>query len=123
LVAANLILIPHFSHFGSAISCLIGFFVLFILDFYASLKIIKIDKKYLREKMKGIALSTLLMSLFILFLKGELQVFVLVILAGLVYFLSLYFLKVVGKEEINMLKEIFRTSKFNNLIHRNSQNL
>ncbi len=123
LVAANLLLIPYFSHLGSAISCLIGFFVLFILDFYASLKIIKIDKKYLREKMKGIALSTLLMSLFILFLKGELQVFVLVILAGLVYFLSLYFLKVVGKEEINMLKEIFRTSKFNNLIHRNSQNL
>jgi len=73
--------------------------------------------------MKGIAMSSLLMHFFILFLKGELQVFVLVILAGLVYFLSLYFLKVVGKEEINMLKEIFRTSKFNNLIHRNSQNL
>ena len=117
LVTANIILIPRFSHLGSAVSCLIGFFVLFILDFYYSIKIVKIEKKYLGEKIRGILLSTLLMILFILFLKDKLQFFVLVILAGLVYFLSLYFMKVIGKEEINMLKEIFKGTRFNNLIH------
>ncbi|NCO23206.1 hypothetical protein COS23_01945 [bacterium (Candidatus Moisslbacteria) CG02_land_8_20_14_3_00_36_53] len=120
LIISNLILIPLFSYLGSAIACILGFSVLFLLGTYYSLKIVKIDKKYLMGKIFGILFATLIMSIFIFFLRDKLQIMLLIGLAAILYLSILYFFKILGREEVNMLKEIFKNSRFNSLIRNNS---
>ncbi|PJC00620.1 hypothetical protein CO074_01725, partial [bacterium (Candidatus Moisslbacteria) CG_4_9_14_0_8_um_filter_36_20] len=105
---------------GSAIACILGFSVLFLLGTYYSLKIVKIDKKYLMGKIFGILFATLIMSIFIFFLRDKLQIMLLIGLAAILYLSILYFFKILGREEVNMLKEIFKNSRFNSLIRNNS---
>ena len=115
LVVFNLILIPHFSHLGSAIACLMGFLVLSFLGFYQSLTIVKLEGKYLQKKFLGILFASLLMSLLIIFLKEKIHVLLLVGSGVLVYLFCLYLLKVVGQEEIRMLKDALKTTKLKSL--------
>lgn len=104
-VVFNLILIPMFSYVGSAVATLICEIVLFILYFYFLSKYIYIFPIHKILLKPFVAL--IVMTLFILFFNW-LGLFTLIILGALMYFAILYIIKGFSKEDIALIKQIFK---------------
>ena len=107
-IILNLFLIPRFYHLGAALSVLISFFLLFLMEVYGVRKVIQIDKMFFGKKVGLIFLASLGMGAVLLFTRDSLHLLLSVIIAMVVYFSVVYFLDLVKKQEILQLKKIIR---------------
>lgn len=107
-IILNLILIPLFYHLGTAISVLISFFFLFVMEAHWAGKLIKIDKEYLLKKIGIIFAAGLIMGAILLLIRNSFHVVLSVAIGTSVYFAVLYIFGLIKKQEIIYLKKIIR---------------
>ena len=104
-VILNLILIPHFSYVGAAVATLITETILISLYF------ILISKSFYKLSISNIfirpSIASLIMGFFIYYLLNV-NLILLIILAVLVYFISLYLIKGFYKDDLELLKKVIR---------------
>ena len=104
-VILNLILIPHFSYVGAAIATIITETVLFGLYVYF------LSKHFYTLPFREIVIrpivASLVMGLFIYFC-GSIILLPLVILAAFLYFVTLYLIGGLSKEDIDLLRQVFK---------------
>ncbi len=106
-IAANIILIPYLSYLGAAIAFLSTNVLLFILDWIWASKVINPDKKYLLTILFKSFLASVVMFALIYVLKSSFNLFFLIILGVIIYFICLYILKVFTFREIKSFKDSF----------------
>jgi O-antigen/teichoic acid export membrane protein len=104
-VSLNIILIPNFSYVGAAIATVVCETILFFIYFYLISKYIYFFPVH-RMLVKPI-IAFIVMTLFILFFNWF-DLFTLVILGAIVYFLTLYIIRGISKEDIALIKQIFK---------------
>jgi len=109
-VILNLLLIPSLSYVGAAVATiasetvLLIFYVYFISKHFYKLSFSKIIFKPL--------LATSIMGIFVYFCRF-INLFLLIFLSIILYFLILYFVKGFAKEDVNYLKQLFMKTKDN----------
>jgi O-antigen/teichoic acid export membrane protein len=102
-VILNFILIPYYSYIGAASATIISeitlvmFYIIFISNQFYKLPI--------REIMMGPIIASLVMALFIN-ICNRYNFYIVSFLAMIVYILTLYGLKYLSEEEIDMLKKL-----------------
>lgn len=107
-IILNLALIPKFSYIGASISTLITEIILVSSIFWVSYKIdYKISKIKILAILSKVIFASLIMGIFILCFKN-LNLIVLIVLAALLYLITLYAIKGIDKEDIYLLKEVVR---------------
>jgi O-antigen/teichoic acid export membrane protein len=110
-IALNLFLIPHFKVVGASITVLVTNCLMFILGIVVVRKIIEYHpKKNIIVFLKSL-LATILMSIFIIYFKSAINIFVLVVLSGIIYFLAIYLLRAFKKEDIMYIIWSFKAKK------------
>ncbi len=109
-VALNLLLIPKIQVVGAAITVLTTNMIMFILGMYNVKSIIQYRYKQNVLVLTKVLASSLMMAVFVLFLRDKLNIFLLVPLAGIVYFLFLYLLKGIRREDIGSVLKSFLKS-------------
>ena len=103
----NLILIPQFSYVGSAVATVISELITFILYFhYISKFICKIK---FTDTLIKIIIASGIMSLFIIY--ASMNLFLVILLAAIIYLLSLILLNTFSKEELNLFKQMLGVIK------------
>jgi len=102
-VVLNFILIPILSYNGAAIATLFTNIVLFLASFYFLSKHLQLPSVY-KMLIKPV-ISGLIMGAFIYYFT-DLNLFLLIGLAGLVYFTALLLLKTFSEEDWNIIKKI-----------------
>ena len=107
-IGLNFILIPRFAHLGAAWAVLGGFSILFILEIYWVKKLVKLDKKYLLNRISLIILNSLIMGAILFLIKDRIHILFSVVLGILVYFSFSYIMGLVQKKEILFLKSMLR---------------
>lgn len=105
-IGLNLILIPMFAHLGAAWAVLGGFSVLFILEIYWVKKLVKLDKKYLLNRISLIILNSLIMGAILFLIKDKIHILFSVVFGILTYFGFSYVFGLVQKKEILFLKNM-----------------
>jgi O-antigen/teichoic acid export membrane protein len=101
-VVCGLILIPMFGYIGASIASTSGFFSLFMISFtFVSRKCFMLPLKSILLKP---TVASLLLGLFIFYLKENGHIFFLLIAGVVVYFLIIYLLKIFSDEEVFTLK-------------------
>jgi O-antigen/teichoic acid export membrane protein len=107
-VILNLFLIPSFSYIGAAIATIITETILIFLYF------ILISRSFYKLPISKILIRPLIassiMGLFIYYLIN-INLFLLILLAVLIYFASLYFVKGFSKEDLDLLRQALRYPK------------
>lgn len=112
-VAMNLILIPFFQKnynngaLGASITVVATNFLMFIFGMYQVPKIIKYRPMKIISVFLKTAASVFVMALLILFLKQTLNIFIIIPLAGIFYFLVLFLLGGFKKEDIASIWQSF----------------
>lgn len=101
-IVLNLILIPNYSFIGASVSLLISESLLFFLGLIEVSKFISYDKKYLIEKFSKVLFSAVIMAILIFYLKSYLKIIFLIPLAAFSYFLVLFLIKGLKREEIKI---------------------
>lgn len=104
-VILNLLLIPSFSYIGAATATIISSAIYFILYLYFVYKYgykIPVHKIAIKP-----LIASLVMAVFI-YCFYSFNLFLLVILAAIVYLGALYLLKGISQEDIRMFKEVFK---------------
>jgi len=107
-VILNLILIPPLSYVGAAIATIVTETVLFVLYAYFISKhfyVLPFHKIVIKP-----IVATLVMGFFIYFC-GSINLFLLIILAVILYLTIFYFIKGFTKEDINYFKQMFMGTK------------
>ena len=105
-VAINLVLIPRFSYVGASIATLITEFIVVALAFSLARRDLYVLKKTeLANVVLKIVGASVVMGLFIVYLQN-LNLFLIIVSAGLLYFGMLYVVKGIEKEDIMLLKSI-----------------
>jgi len=107
-VALNFFLIPILSYNGASIATVATNVVLFIASFYfisKHLKVLPIHKILVKPVISG-----LMMAAFIYFFIN-INIFLLILLAGIVYLMALLTLRTFSKEDIEMIKKIANSQK------------
>ncbi len=110
-VILNLILIPRFQAVGASIVVLFSSFLLVILGFMECRKIISYNFKKNLINFSKILLASFLMALFVLFLKEELNILLLIVLAVLIYFSAIFLLGGFKKADLVYIINSFKKSK------------
>jgi O-antigen/teichoic acid export membrane protein len=120
-IILNLILIPHYQHYGAALAALLSLSLLFILNLISVPAIIKYDQLYLIKKSVKTLISSILMAAVILMLKNYLNFIFLIIIGAIVYLLVMYLIKGFTKQNIvYLLQAIFKKTRYEeNLIDHN----
>ena len=101
----NIILIPYLSYVGAAVATVSSETILFGIYFYLISKhiyLLPIHKMLIKP-----FIALVVMSLFILFFNW-LGLFILVIISVLVYFLTLYVIKGITKEDFALIRKIIK---------------
>jgi O-antigen/teichoic acid export membrane protein len=104
-VIINITLIPYFSYVGAAVATVSSETILFGIYFYLISKhiyLLPIHKMLVKP-----FIALVVMSLFIFFFNW-LGLFILVILGVLVYFLTLYVIKGITKEDVALIRQIIK---------------
>jgi len=114
-VALNFILIPTLSYNGAAIATVATNIVFFLSNFYFVSKYLQVPP--MRKTLLKPAISCLLMGSFVYYFI-YVNVFLLVLLATVVYLMALLILKTFSKEDIDIIKEIANFLKLSALIQR-----
>jgi len=107
-IVLNLFLIPHFSYVGSAVATIITEVIL--LGMYAYFLSKYLHKIAFHKIIIKPIISVSIMCIFVYFCRS-INLFLLVILAAVVYFLILYLIKGFSKEDIDLFKNIFKKQK------------
>jgi len=107
-VILNLILIPHWQVVGASITVLVTNFLMFVLGIYWVPKIIDyspwaIVKIFLKSFLAG-----LIMGGSVFFLKNQFNIFLVVMLGGIIYFISLFLVKGFTKDDIKSILVSFK---------------
>ncbi|MEI7826510.1 MAG: flippase [Euryarchaeota archaeon] len=109
-VAINLVLIPRYSYVGASVAILITeFIVLVVLFFLAERDLYLLKKTELANIVLKIICASVVMGLFVAYLN-TLNLFLLIVLASLLYFGTLYVVKGIDKEDIMLIKSILQVS-------------
>lgn len=109
-IIMNLILIPKYSYIGASIATVITeFFAFLILDYYVSKTEFKLSNKNFSIIFLQIIIATLVMAIFIIHYKS-LNLAVLVLLSMIIFFITLYFIKGIDKEDIQFVVELIKGS-------------
>lgn len=107
-VVLNVILIPKYSLIGASISTVLTEFITLLLNFIWSLKIgYEMPKKLLMSILYKVLIANILMSLFIMTFYN-LTLLVLVPSAALLYFVVLYLVGGIDKEDTNLVRLIIQ---------------
>ena len=107
-IALNFMLIPKFSYIGAGIATVLTEFANFLILFHLTSKAgYKLNLSILLYKP---IIASIPMVILLSYLK-VLPLFVLIPLAIILYFLVLYIVKGVGKEEINLIKAMIKKQK------------
>lgn len=105
-ILLNLVLIPRYSYIGASFATLLTEVVLVAYIISTSYKLgYGIPKKTVLKDFFKVLGATLIMSMFLIFFK-DLNLFILIILAMIVYFISLYLLKGVDNVDMALIKEL-----------------
>ncbi|MFC1678353.1 flippase, partial [Patescibacteria group bacterium] len=99
-VVLNLILINLYQAIGASITVLVTNIFMFILGLYWVPKIIKYRPKKFITTFTKVFFSVLLMALVIFYLKAKLNVFIVVIIGGIIYFSTLFILGGFKKDDV-----------------------
>ncbi len=106
-IILNLILIPRFNAIGASITVLVTNILMSVLGFFYAWKIIKYNyKKIIIVFLKSLT-SAGLMGAIAFYLKVYLNIFVVIFIAGMVYFFLLFVLKAYTKDDILSIRSIF----------------
>jgi len=106
-IILNLILIPRFQAVGASITVLFTNFIMFAIGIFYIPKIIKIRPWKIISVFIKAVLSTCVMAFLILFLKQELNIFIVVALSGIFYFIMLFLFRGFKKEDIDSIYKSF----------------
>jgi len=107
-IILNLILIRQFSYIGSSIVTVITEFSVILLVFLVIRKMeYGVVKKQFRVMLK-VLLASLVMGISIIYILKDLNLAIIIILATLIYFVSIYFLRVLDEEDLGILKELIK---------------
>ena len=107
-VILNLILIPSFSYVGAAVATIITETMLFGLYIYLLSKYLYILP--FRKIVIGPIVASLIMGLFI-YVCASVNLILLVMLAVILYFVTLYLTGCFSKEDIDLLRQVFKMPK------------
>ncbi|MEA1907586.1 MAG: flippase [Euryarchaeota archaeon] len=107
-VILNLILIPSFSYVGAAVATIITETMLFGLYIYLLSKYLYILP--FRKIVTGPIVASLVMGLFI-YVCASVNLILLVMLAVTLYFVTLYLTGCFSKEDIDLLRQVFKMPK------------
>jgi len=106
-VILNIILIPKFQAVGASLTVLITSILMLGLGLIQVPKIITYRPKIILKVFLKALLASAVMMILILYLKNYLNIFIIVPISALVYFVLLYFLKAFKKEDIHSLYQSF----------------
>ncbi len=99
-VALNLILIPRFQALGASITVLVTNALMTFLGFYWARGAISYNLKKILKTFLKILICALAMGILVWYLKNYLNIFVLIILGAIIYFLLLFAIGGFKKEDI-----------------------
>jgi len=99
-VILNIILIPRFQAIGASITVLVTNFLMFILGMYWVPTIIKYRPLKIIMTFLKVLLATAIMGLGVFYLKPFINIFAVVIIGGLIYFVLLFLVRGIKKEDI-----------------------
>lgn len=99
-VLLNIILIPKFQAIGASITVLATNFLMFALGIYWVPKIIKYRPLLIIKTFLKSLIACLVMAISLFYLKSFINIFIVVILGGIIYFAVLFLLKGFRKEDI-----------------------
>jgi O-antigen/teichoic acid export membrane protein len=105
-IVFNLISIPFWGYLGAGLSVLVSFFILFILEIYWAKKIVKMELKYLINKIGLITLSSFIMSGLLLLIGNNIHIFWLVLVGMASYFTCAWLFKLISKNDLKLLKQM-----------------
>lgn len=109
-IILNLTLIPKYSYIGASFATVLTEIVLVGYIFFATYKLsYRIPYKLIIIDLAKVLLATSVMSLFIWYLKG-LNLFLLIIIATILYFVVIYLVKGIDEVDINILKQLKGTA-------------
>lgn len=111
-IIINLILIPLYSYIGAAIATLLSYGLLFILGIIVVDKIVVYDKKYLIISLIKNIFSSAVMAMFIIFTKNHLHFVIVIPVAAIIYFVTLYIVRGFNKEDISEIVEKIMPNRF-----------
>jgi O-antigen/teichoic acid export membrane protein len=106
-IISNIILIANFKAIGASITVLITNLLMFILGMRIVPKIIKFDSKSIIKTAVKAGASALIMIILVFYLKVLLNIFIVSIIGGAVYFICLYALGGFRKEDVLSVYESF----------------
>ncbi|MCD6096749.1 flippase [bacterium] len=106
-ITLNIFLIPIFFHSGAALSFLISLILIFVLEFIYLKKFFNFKDKILLKKIFLIFLASLLMGVFVYFLREKLNLIFLVLVGILIYGLLVFVFQIFSLKELKELKVIF----------------
>ncbi len=107
-IMLNLVLIPKFSYIGASFATLIASMVATIYVTSITYELgYGIPVKMVISDLSKVLFATLIMSIFILYFK-ELNLFLLSIMATLLYFISLYIVRCIDEVDLMLLKQLRR---------------
>ena len=110
-VIMNLLLIPYFQAIGASITVLATNILMFILGLYNVKKIIAYKARKNLLIFGKVFISSLIMGIIILAGKSYINIFLITISGGLIYFLGLFFLGGFSREDIVSIYHSFRRTK------------
>lgn len=103
----NLILIPKFQAVGASLTVLISSLLMLILGLIQVPKIITYRPVIILKVFGKTLLASGLMVIFIVYLENYLNIFIIVPISAIIYFISLYYLKAFKKEDLISLCRSF----------------
>lgn len=106
-VILNIILIPKLQAVGASITVLATNFLLLILGLYQVPKIINYHPKIILKILGKSVLATLFMAIILFYLKNLFNIFIVIALGGILYFVILFILKGFKKEDILSIYKSF----------------
>jgi O-antigen/teichoic acid export membrane protein len=110
-LALNLILIPRMQAIGASITVLVTNFLMVALGFYWVPKIIPYRPKKILVVFLKAMLSAMVMGLAVFYLKTYLNIFIVVIVGGIVYFLTMFIVRGFTREDVLSIYKIFIKNK------------
>jgi len=104
-VFLNILLIPKYNVIGASVTVVLTNALMFLLGMHEVPKIINCNYKKLAAVFGKSFISAIIMGIFVFYLKDKLNIFLVIMMAGLLYFLTLYFIRGYKKEDVFSIVE------------------
>ena len=110
-IILNFALIPHYAQNGAAIASVLSSIIYLTLNISSSIKKIKYNTKELLLNLIKILISSSIMYIIVIFINKETNLIFAIILGIIFYVLSTFLFKIIQKEDILTLLNIFRKNQ------------